>query len=97
MDFQVPVGIARLTATQIAALPTPTSSWLVYNITSGALQFWNGSAWENLAITTPPAGTEDLLTPVNNSLSGHLYRIQIYEQTDETGATNAVIQAIRVA
>lgn len=40
------VLLPRMTATQRDAIATPAAGLLVYNTTSGKLNFYNGSAWE---------------------------------------------------
>lgn len=45
------VLLPRMTATQRDAIATPAAGLLVYNTTSGKLNFYNGSAWEAVTST----------------------------------------------
>lgn len=44
-EFKVPVGVPRLTTTEMNALANPQKGWQVYDITTDDPKYYNGSAW----------------------------------------------------
>ena len=45
------VGFSRITTTQRTALSNPVSGQVIFNTTSGVLEFYDGSGWFNCWIS----------------------------------------------
>lgn len=43
--------IPRLTSTERDALPSPAQGLFIYNVTDNAIEYWTGSAWEELTLS----------------------------------------------
>lgn len=52
----------RVTTTERDAISSPATGLIVYNTTTGTAQYWNGSAWGNIASATVSAPTVQKFT-----------------------------------